>query len=286
MKIKFCPCGSGRLFSKCCEPYFSILGLKFDRPNSRTILFEWLHAYSAPIAASFMRKANTYIFRISWYLDRIIDQFFPLGFERACSNKEAANKVVFSIKNNIRQSLLASFSCLSQGLFLQSGILLRSLTEDCFVLLDLFENKEQLERFLQGKYSTSGLVSRVKKIIPSNVVSWYGYFSANFTHFGPLHPAPYLPTACYADNYVLVVGLQNIVRAIATFHLVLERMYFDKTDQPLLWRRTEGETSLVFNEDSPVFIWAEEIDKEIAIRYPPDERKNGFFYDSQSYQTK
>lgn len=286
MDIKFCPCGSGRLFSECCEPFFSILGLKFDRPESRTILLEWLRAYSVPIGASFMRKAGIYVFRISWYLDEIINWFFPLGFERACSNQEAIDKAIYSIKNNILHSLLASLSCLSQGLFIQSGILLRSLTEDCLVLVDLFENKEQVKKFLQGKYSTNGLVSRVKKVIPSNVIDWYGYFSANFTHFGPLHPAPYLPTACYADNYVLAVGLQNIVRAIVTVHLVLERLYFDKAVQPLLWKRIEGQVDIVFNEESPVFTWAEEIGQEVLARYPPDERKEGFFYDSQGYRTK
>jgi len=263
-----------------------MLGLNPNWLEWQTIFFEWLEIYSKPIARSFMEKASTYIFRISWYLDGIIDQFFPLRFERACSDKEALDKAVFSIKNNILHSLLASLSCLSQGLFLQSGVLLRSLTEDCLVLVDLFENGEKVEIFLQGKYSTNGLVSRVKKVIPSNIIGWYGYFSANFTHFGPLHPAPYLPTACYADNYVLVAGLQNTVRAIVTLHLVLERLYFDKTAQPLLWKRIEGEAGLVFNEDSPVFTWAEEIGKEIVTRYPPDERKEGFFYDSQSYQTK
>jgi hypothetical protein len=219
-------------------------------------------------------------------LDWIIDKFFPLEFETACSNKEAVDKAVFSIKNNILHSLLASLSCLCQGLFIQSGILLRSLTEDCLVLLDLFENGEQVDKFLQGRYSTNSLLSRVKKSIPPNVINWYGYFSANFAHFGPLHPSPYLPKGCYADNYVIVIGLQNVVRAVVTFHLVLERLHFDRTVQPLFWKRIEGNAGLVFNEDSPVFTWAEELGKEIVTRYPPDERKEGFFYDSQGYRTK
>ena len=286
MEQKYCPCGSNKLFSECCEPFFSTLGLKFDRPELRTTLLEWLHAYSPPITASFMRKAYTYIFRISWYLEKIIDEYFSIGFEAKVSNQEEVDKVVSSIKNDILHSLYASLSCLSQGLFLQSGIILRSLIENCLVLVDLTENKEQLERYLKGKYSVNNLLSRVKKAVPSDIVSWYGYFSANFTHFGPFHPAPYLPTACYADNYVLVVGLQNLVRAVVTFHSVLERLYFNEIQKPLLLKRIEGKDELVFNEDSPVLTWAEELGKEIIAHYPPDERKEGFLYDSKDYNPK
>lgn len=281
-----CPCGSGKTFSECCKPYFSMLGLSPDRPATQTIFFEWLGIYSEPIVNSFLEKSRTYIFRISCYLDWIMDQFFPLEFNEIGADKEAVSKAVFSIENNITHSLLASFSCLSQGLFIQSGILLRSLVEDCLVLIDLSESRNQVDRFLKGKYSTRGLVSRVKTSLPPNIIEWYGYFSANFTHFGPLHPAPYLPRACYPDNYVLVAGLQNIVRATVTFHVVLERVYFDKTPLPLFWKRIEGEADLVFDEDSPVFTWTEELGKEIVSRYPPDEHKEGFFYDSQGYRTK
>lgn len=278
-----CPCGSGKKFSACCERYFSLLGLNSPRQESRTTLFEWLGIYSQPIVMSFTEKARSYIFRISCYLDWIVDHFFPIESDKVSSEKETISKTVFSMKSNILHSLLASFSCLSQGLFIQSGILIRSLVEDCLVLLDLSENRNQVERFLQGKYSTNGLVSRVKSSVPPSIISWYGYFSANFAHFGPLHPAPYLPTACYADNYVLVVGLQNIVRAIVTFHVVLERMYFNKIRLPLFWKRIEGKADLWFDEDSSVFTWAEELGKEIISQYPPNERKEGFVYDSQDY---
>ena len=281
-----CPCGSGKTFSECCKLYFSMLGLSPEMPATQTLFFEWLETYSRPIVSSFLEKSRPYIFRISCYLDWIMDQFFPPEFNEFYADKEAVNKAVFSIKNNIVHSLLASFSCLAQGLFIQSGILLRSLIEDCLVLIDLSESRSQVDRFLKGKYSTSGLVPRVKTSLPPNIIEWYRYFSANFTHLGPLHPAPYLPRACYPDNYVLVAGLQNIVRATVTFHVVLERVYFDKTSLPLFWKRIEGDTGLVFDEDSPVFTWVEELGKEIVSRYPPGERKEGFFYDSQSYRTK
>jgi len=202
------------------------------------------------------------------------------------SDQEDANRALFHIKHNILLSLFASLSCLSQGLFLQSGTLLRSLFEDCLVLVDLFENEGQVEKFLQNKYSTKGLVSRVKKFIPNDVVTWYGYFSANFAHFGPLHPAPHLPRACYPDNWVLVIGIQNIVRAVVTLHLVLERIYFDQTTHPFFWKRVGTKPDLIFNEDSKVFSWAQKLGKELVTQYPPGERKEGFSYYSKGYRPK
>lgn len=281
-----CPCGSGKTFSECCEPYLSILGINPPVSEPETILLEWLYRYSTPIFESFMQKVRAPVFRISLYLDEIVERYFSLGFQGSAPDQEDANSAVFHIKHNILLSIFASLSCLSQGLFLQSGAILRCLCEDCLVLVDLFENKGQVHKFLQNKYSTRNLLSRVKKFIPNDIVSWYGYFSANFAHFGPLHPAPYLPRACYPDNWVLVVGLQNIVRAVVTFHLVLERLYFDQTNQPFFWKRVAGKPDPVFYEDSRVFAWAKKLGEEVTTEYPPNEKKEGFFYGQQSYQTK
>ncbi|HUV43580.1 MAG TPA: hypothetical protein VMW13_01995, partial [Dehalococcoidales bacterium] len=239
-----------------------------------------------PIVTSFIQKARPYVFRISCYLDSIIDIFFSLEFDTPSSDKEAVNKAILSIKMNILHSLLATFSCSCQGLFVQSGTLVRSLTEDCLVLVDFSENEGQIERFLKGNYSTRYLLSRVKAHLPQNIRDWYSYFSGNFTHFGPLHPAPYLPTGCYADNAVLVLVLQNMVRAVVTFHTVLERIYFNQIQSPVLWKRETTKSDLTFCEDSSVFTWADELGKEIVYNFPPDERKEGFFYDPQDYRTK
>lgn len=284
--IRKCPCGSGKNFSDCCEKYLRMPGHYEWGTKPETVLFDWLDVYSQPIVTSFIEKTRPYVFRISSYLDSIVDQYFTLEFDTHISGKEAVNKAVFSIKNNILHSLLASFSCSCQGLFIQSGILIRSLTEDCLVLIDFAENRGQVDRFLKGRYSTAGLLSRVKVFIPQNIVDWYGYFSANFTHFGPLHPAPYLPTGCYGDNYVLVAVLQNLVRAIATFHTVLERIHFNQIRHPVLWKREDSDSDLIFCDDSTVFNWIEELGKEIVSDYPPDERKEGFFYDPQGYRPK
>jgi hypothetical protein len=154
------------------------------------------------------------------------------------------------------------------------------------VLVDFSENQKQIEKFILGKYSTNGLISRSKKYLPNDIIQWYGHLSANFAHYGPLHSALLLPNICHANNWVLVIGLRNIVRAVVTLHIVMERLYFDQTSQPLLWMRLEGKPDLIFNENSQVFVWAEELGKEIVAKYPPNERKDGFSYDEKGVSCK
>jgi hypothetical protein len=263
-----------------------MLGLSVRSGEAETELIDWLGKYAPPIVSSFTDKAGTYVFRLSYYLDMILDAYYGLGYKGVWSDQESVKRAVFSIKSNILLSVIASVSCLSQGLFLQSGAVLRCMFEECFLLLDIFENKKQLRQFLDGTYSARGVVSRIKKLVPKDVVSWYGYLSANFTHAGPLHPAPYLPAACYPDNYVLVIGFQNIVRAVVTLHIVLERVHFSDARRHFFWKQATGGTDLVFDENSSVFSWTEALGKEMVKRYPPDERKDWLSYDTKGYRAK
>lgn len=282
MNMIKCPCGSGNKFSECCEPYFLILGLRKAQPTSDTTLREWLDVFSEPIIESFRSKTKSFIYRMSWYLDAVMDQYFPIEIDQISPDEERISR---AIKLQILHTILAALSCLSQGLFIQSGILVRSVIENCLVLIDLVENN-QFDKVISGKYSTNGLVTRVKNFIPPSLINWYGYFSANFTHFGPLHPAPYLPTGCYSDNWVIVVGLQNMVRAIVASHIVYERVYFNKVSLHLFWTKSDVDSNLKFDEDSSVFIWTAKFGEDLISLYPPNERKQGFFYDPQDYQTK
>jgi hypothetical protein len=241
--------------------------------------------YSKPIEQAFMAKVGKFAFRMSCYLDDIVEKYFSLGYQGSCSDPDAADRAVFHIKHNILLSLFASFSCLAQGLFLQSGILLRAATEDCLVLVDLFCHAGQIDRLLAGEYSGRGVLKRVKRFIPPCLVGWYGDFSANFAHFGPLHPAPYMPAACYPDNWVLVIGLQSVVRVLAALHIVLERVYFEQTEAPVLWAR-HGTAALEFNEESAVFSWAEMLSNDLVACYAPDEKKPGFTYGKRRYRLK
>jgi hypothetical protein len=226
-----------------------MLGLRKSSVGSDTILVEWFDLYSSPIIESFTRKTRAFVLRISWYLDAILDQYFPIVKEKMSPQE---NKIITGTELQILHNIIGALSCLAQGLFMQNGILIRSAIENCLVLVDLIENK-QAGKIISGKYSVNNLISRVKNAIPSLIIDWYGHFSANFTHFGPLHPAVYLPKACFAENLVLVHGLQSIVRAIVTFHIVLERVYFNEASVHLFWAKAPENADLIFNSESIVF---------------------------------
>jgi hypothetical protein len=287
MNNKPCFCGSGEDFSKCCRSYYTILDLRNDYYKKDTLLLDWLSLYSEPIKGTFLSKTSTFIFRISIYLDNIIDKYTHLGFPRSVPGDKRTflDESILGIKSNIILSLNASITCLSQGLFLQSGMLLRSVIEDSLVLIDIAENDEQAKKFIEDKYSTNKLISRVKKYIPNDIVVWYGDFSANFAHFGPLHPSPYLPRACYEDNFVIVIGLQGFIRAIVALHIILERIYFKATKKPYFWGINANDV-LEFNNDSKVLTWANNLTKEMASKYPPNERKKAYVYSERSYKLK
>ena len=132
----------------------------------------------------------------------------------------------------------------------------------------------------------TSLVGRVKKLLPECIVTWYGYFSSNFAHFGPAHSAPYVPRRCWPDNWVLVTGIQNIVRGSVAFGIILERLYFHQTDHPVFWRAASESGILVFDEEGPVWDWIDGLGKEIISQYPPDERKKGFIYSDRPYKLR
>ncbi|MCK4820658.1 hypothetical protein KA005_33140 [bacterium] len=282
---RICPCGSGKFFSACCEKYMTLVEGPTVDPNE-TLLLGWLEKYGPPTSEEFMKKARTYVFRISWYLDGVLEKYHNLGFRKGCTNQETADEMIYFIKHNTLLSIYGALSCLGQGLFIQSGILLRSVFENCMILVDLFENQGQVEKMLKDKYSTTGVVARVKDLVPSCMVKWYGYFSSNFAHFGPIHPAPYMPRKCWPDNWVLVTGIQNIVRGSVGFGITLERCYFSEYSHCVFWRDNANDGRLIFVEEAPIWDWIEELGKEIVGQYPPNERKEGFTYTENTYKLK
>jgi hypothetical protein len=252
----------------------------------KTALLDWLGRCAPPTAREFRRKARAYIFRISWLLENLLERYFDFPVVQMNGRLESRDEPICWIENNTLLCLFGALSSLEQGLFVQSGILLRSVLEYCFVLVDLSENKEQMEKFLKDKYSVNGLLGRAKSSLPDRLVEWYGYFSANFAHFGPIHPAPYLPRLCWPDNWVLVTGIQNIVRGCVAFGIVLERLHFDESRQLVFWKVDSKNKKLIFEEDGTIWDWIEELGKEIIARYPPNERKEGFIYPEKKYKLK
>lgn len=281
-QTSLCPCGSEKEYFRCCEPYVSILR---QPPEGETVLISWLDRYSIPIQKSFRIKAGSLVYRISIYTDFVFDLLYPLGFRSFPKHQELLDQAVRSIKHNIMLSLFASLSCLSQGLFLQSGTLIRNCIEDSLVLLDLFQNEKQLHRFLSGNYSASNVLKRVKEFIPEHFRRWYGHYSANFAHFGPLHTAPYMPKARFPDNYVLGSGLENLLLGIYMFHAVSERAHFPQLSEAFLWKLDESDVPK-FSENNRISEYVHRIQKDIIMFFPPDERKEGYMYSDKEYKTK
>ncbi len=123
-------------------------------------------------------------------------------------------------------------------------------------------------------------------MVPRSMIEWYGYFSANFAHFEPVHQAPYMPTSCWADNWVLVAGIQNLVRGITAFGIALERIHFEQTKDHMFWENQADRDKLRFKEDGLVWRWIEDLGKELVAEFPPDERKPGIIYSAKTYKLK
>jgi len=281
--LNLCPCESGKDFSKCCEPYASLLR-KFERFDE-TVLLSWINRYSLPIQESFREKAKSIVFRISIYADIVFESLYPLGFKPFPENQYNLDESVRAAKHNIMLSLFASLSCLAQGLFLQSGSLIRCCIEDSLVILDLFEHESQLAKFILGNYSANNVLKRIKHYIPKHFMRWYGHYSANFTHFGPFHTAPYTPRACYPDNSVLGYGLENILLATYMFHVVLERAHFNQLPRTLLWvSRADG--SPEFSGENNITQYVHNLQEEIFSEFHPDKREEGYSYSSKKYRAK
>jgi hypothetical protein len=209
----------------------------------------------------------------------IFDFLCPIGFKIIANpqKQQQIDDAVRAIKHNIILSLFGSMTCLAQGLFLQSGSLVRCCIEDSLVLLDLFTNDTQINSFLYGMYSVSNLLTRVKRHIPNNFVHWYGHFSANFAYLGPLHSAPYFPRSCYPDNYVLGSGLENLLLATYMFHVVLERAHYVELPSAFFWsQRADG--SIEFSENNRITKYVNKLQHEIISAFPPNERKDGDIY--------
>ncbi|MEE9552702.1 MAG: hypothetical protein V3W18_00280 [candidate division Zixibacteria bacterium] len=280
--IKSCICGSPETFIGCCQPYFKMLDLNTE--ILKPLLIDWRFKYGPATSDGFHKKSSKFSFRISLYLDSIIEKYMPLGYLK--NGDKNADEAILSIKHNILLTLFGAYSCISEGLFIQSGILLRSAVEDSFVLVDVFQNSNQFKNLIHGKYSTNNIITRIKKYIPEELIDYYGHFSANFSHFGPIHPAPYMPRACYEENWVIVLGLENIIKAILTFHISLERIYFKQSPDPVFWKINADDGLLLFDDNNKVYKWVNKLIKELQKTFPPNERKDGFEYSEKSYKLK
>ena len=278
-----CVCGSDKNYSDCCAPYINLIGIKAIEKDS--ILVSWLDKYSNPIMQTFRRKTLQILFRISVYAEFAYSKIGYLGCGFYHDESDYLDQAIISTKRNIIHSFLGATSCLSQGLFLQCGALIRCCIEDSFVILDLLSNEDQLRLFLRGKYLTGNVLSRIRQSIPRYFLKWYGHFSANYAHFGPFHCAPYIPKKCYPDNYILGSGLENLLLGIYLFHVTMERAHISQIKSPIFWLASESKT-WYFNEENYIAEFVNAIQKDTFKYFPPDEKKENFIYGPNSYKAK
>lgn len=244
----------------------------FDNPEG-TYLLNWMEQFSTPICDAFNRKARPFGYRISRYLDEVIDVYGGLEYPSRDCVSDNTTEIFQYQKHNIALTIAGAYRLLAEGLFVQSGILLRTAIESSLVMLETATNPDCIDLIDRNKYQSQSVLKRVKDIVPPDVVRWYGYFSANFTHVAALHQSGYMPRACYPDNWVIVTGLQNIVRATVTYHALLERAYIDWVVDPHFWEVTL--TSTQFREDNKVFRWVNSLGLDVAKALPTNHTPPG-----------
>lgn len=264
-----CPCQSGESIDDCCRVNLRTINLDIFQDDTETYLLDWSEKFAHACSETFHRRSRTFVYRISRYLDAIIDVYLPLDFPATIAINEDQNELYQIQKHNVALTIAGAFHMLATGLFLQSGILLRTAVESSMVLLDVAMSPKFIEDIRKNRYPSHSVLKRVKKFVPHEVVGWYGYFSANFTHVANLHQGPYLPRACYPDNWIIVTGLQNILRSVVSYHIMLERAHAGVQEPAWFWQ-CAGDT-ITFDRSSPVFQWAEQLGKSIKEQIPPDD---------------
>lgn len=264
-----CPCGSGSSRADCCEPSLDAIGLGVNGEHG-TYLLDWVEKYAHPISESFHKKARTFGYRISRYLDGVLDAYMGADYPSRIELTDTTDEIFRCQKHNIALTIAGAYRLLSEGLFVQSGVLLRTSIESCFVLLETATNPSCIDLIEKNKYEAQSALKRIKPMIPNNIIKWYGYFSANFTHVAAIHQADYMPRACFSDNWVIITGLQNIVRAIVSYHVVLERAYIETIDDPFFWKKENG--GIKFDDNSKIFSWVADLGAKINEAIPVDEK--------------
>ena len=277
-----CFCGSNKEYEDCCKTFCEIFDNK-EINADELLLFDWTKNMSYAHQLSFINLTQKYFYRISLYFENILLTFTQQNIE---INEKKLNETIFNIQLNINHSILSSTSLMAQGLFLQSGVLHRSAFEDIFVILDFYENRNQFENFIENKYSANKLVSRVKEFIPEEIGIWYGYFTNNFTHFCEIHATPFLPRKCHSDNYIVVLSFQNLMRLLVSYHIVLERIYFDKLQTRKFWNKDNNDKLVIDLDSNPISQWVEKFGKEIVKDFHPHERRENMIYSERTYKFK
>ncbi len=201
-------------------------------------------------------------------MDGVLDYYLARNYPSKIYVADDINEIYWHQKHNVALTLAGAFRLLADGLFIQSGVLLRTAIESSLVLLEVAINPSCIDLLAANKYRSQSVLKRIRAMVPQNVIGWYGYLSANFSHVAAIHQAPYIPRSCYPDNWIIVTGLQNILRSIVAYHILLERVYLDDIYEANFWIKMEKQ--VLFKEDSRIFKWADQLGKDINVALPTE----------------
>jgi len=275
-----CPCGSGKTYEECCNKYFSLLQIS-PRQIEESFLFGWFSKYSEPIKTTFIQKTKKYLFQISEYIGAIIGTYYEQHYPKSIIS-DSYDEGFTGLKNNAINVLLGASHCLAYGLFIPHGVLLRSLLEICFTIHVVTDDINKMEQFEKGELSTKKVLHKIKKIMPEYITDFYYYLTANYSHCGPFHKALLMPSACYPENYVIMVGLNNLALSTLIYHITLELAYLDYIEKPKFWIK-EGPT---YTDTSSIIEWQSRFCEEVISDFPPSNKISYMTYSKKDIKPK
>ena len=197
-KIKrneLCPCGSGKEYKNCCAKKRinpeSIIAIKFDPEKkllgmySDDMLINQIRRENLEIAITFDKLYEKQLKQIS----RVSSQTFVILFDSHSVAVEKNNDLKIacvSMLLNASSTFTASVMLLRSGYRFQFGILLRNILETISTTLHLvMTDRNELEKFEQGKLQSTKTIATAKKALPP-FGQLYGILSEEFVHIGSL----------------------------------------------------------------------------------------------------
>lgn len=94
-----CPCQSSKKYQDCCKPYYSSISFvsrddnQFEENGAyESLLIGWTRKYGPATSESFYKKTKSYVFRMSQYLDDIVDTYLDLRFPSTKEVKEITHE--------------------------------------------------------------------------------------------------------------------------------------------------------------------------------------------------
>ena len=90
--MESCPCGSRIAYKDCSLPYIKMLDLASSAPSTNTVLIDWSKRFAPPISIAFHDKAITFVYRISRYLDAVMDSFMEKGYPGRYRDQEEGDE--------------------------------------------------------------------------------------------------------------------------------------------------------------------------------------------------